>query len=125
MSDRMKAELACDALTMALWRRGFPKGVLVHTDRGSQYCSDKYQDLLIKHKPVYSISGTGSCFDNACAESFFHTLKVELVHGELFDKRSDMRRAVFEYIGLDFNRRRRHSAIGMVSSEAFEAQRVA
>ena len=125
MSDRMKAELACDALTMALWRRGFPKGVLMHTDRGSQYCSDKYQRLLVKHKLVCSMSGTGNCFDNACAESFFHTLKVELVHGERFDKRSDMRRAVFEYIELDYNRRRRHSAIGMVSPEAFEAQRVA
>ena len=125
MSDRMKAELACDALTMALWRRGFPKGVLVHTDRGSQYCSDKYQKLLDKHKLVCSMSGTGNCYDNACAESFFHTLKVELIHGERFDKRSDMRRAVFEYIELDYNRRRRHSAIGMVSLEAFEAQRVA
>jgi len=69
--------------------------------------------------------GTGNCFDNACAESFFHTLKVELVHGERFDKRSDMRRAVFECIELDYNRRRRHSANGMVSPEAFEAQRVA
>lgn len=125
MSDRMKAELACDALTMALWRRGFPQGVLVHTDRGSQYCSDKYQKLLVKHKLVCSMSGTGNCYDNACAESFFHTLKVELVHGERFDKRSDMRQAVFEYIELDYNRRRRHSAIGMVSPEAFEAQRVA
>jgi len=125
MSDRMKAELACDALTMALWRRGFPKGVLVHTDRGSQYCSDKYQELLDKHKLVCSMSGTGNCFDNACAESFFHTLKVELIHGERFDKRSDMRRAVFEYIELDYNRRRRHSANGMVSPEAFEAKRVA
>jgi putative transposase len=125
MSDRMKAELACDALTMALWRRGFPKGVLVHTDRGSQYCSDKYQDLLVKHKLVCSMSGTGNCYDNACAESFFHTLKVELIHGERFNKRSDMRAAVFEYIELDYNRRRRHSAIGMVSPEAFEAQRVA
>jgi putative transposase len=125
MSKRMKASLVCDALTMALWRRGFPKNVIVHTDRGSQYCSDAYQNLLKKYKLICSMSGKGCCYDNACAESFFHTLKVECIHGERFYKRTSMRRAVFEYIEVDYNRTRRHSYNGMISPDQFEAQQVA
>ena len=81
MAGRMKAGLVCDALQMALWRRRMPKGVIVHSDRGSQYCSKRYQALLSKHDLICSMSGKGNCYDNACAESFFHTLKVEMVHG--------------------------------------------
>ena len=125
MSERMTASLVCDALIMALWRRGFPKGVIVHTDRGSQYCSAAYQDLMKQHQLLCSMSGKGCCYDNACAESFFHTLKVELIHGERFDRRSHMKQAVFEYIEVDYNRHRRHSAVGMISPDAFEAQKVA
>jgi transposase InsO family protein/transposase-like protein len=125
MSQRMTATLVCDALTMALWRRGFPKGVIFHSDRGSQYCSKEYQRLLNRHGLLCSMSGKGCCYDNACAESFFHTLKVELIHGEQFDKRSDMKQAVFEYIEVDYNRKRRHSAVGMMSPDAFEARQVA
>jgi len=125
MSQRMTSALVCDALTMALWRRGFPKGVMVHTDRGSQYCSAAYQKLLKRHGLLCSMSGKGCCYDNACAESFFHTLKVELVHGERFNKRSHMKQAVFEYIEVDYNRNRRHSAVGMISPDAFEALNVA
>lgn len=125
MSERMTASLVCDALTMSLWRRGFPKDVIVHTDRGSQYCSTAYQVLLRQHALICSMSGKGCCYDNACAESFFHTLKVELVHGERFNKRSHIKQAVFEYIEVDYNRKRRHSAIGMISPDSFEAQQVA
>jgi putative transposase len=125
MSPRMTAALVCDALTMALWRRGFPKGVIVHTDRGSQYCSKAYQELLKRNELLCSMSGKGCCYDNACAESFFHTLKVELIHGERFNTRSHMRQAVFEYIEVDYNRHRRHSAVGMISPDAFEARKVA
>lgn len=125
MAPRMTTPLISDALIMALWRRGFPKGVLVHSDRGSQYCSAAYQKLLKKHKLVCSMSRTGNCWDNACAESFFHTLKVELVHGKRFDKRSQMRESVFEYIEVDYNRNRRHSAVGMISPDKFEAAKVA
>ena len=125
MSRRMTASLVCDALTMALWRRGFPRGVIIHTDRGSQYCSAAYQQLLKRHELLCSMSGKGCCFDNACAESFFHTLKVELIHGERFSKRSQMRQAVFEYIEVDYNRHRRHSTVGMISPDAFEALNVA
>lgn len=125
MSDRMQATLACDALTMALWRRGFPSDVIVHTDRGSQYCSDSYQSLLRKHQLICSMSGKGNCFDNACAESFFHTMKVECIHGERFYGRSPLRRAIFEYIEVDYNRTRRHSFNGMISPDQFEANQVA
>lgn len=74
------ATLVCDALQMALWRRGMPKGVMAHSDRASQYCSRQYQALLDKHDLICSMSGKGNCYDNACAESFFPTFKVELVH---------------------------------------------
>ncbi len=71
MSERMTARLVCDALTMALFRRKHPKGVIVHTDQGSQYCSHDYQTLLRDHGLIYSMSAKGCCYDNACSESFF------------------------------------------------------
>ncbi|WP_089685290.1 IS3 family transposase [Billgrantia gudaonensis] len=125
MSDRMTADLVGDALKMALWRRKMPKQVIVHSDRGSQYCSTLYQSLVIQHELKCSMSAKGNCYDNACAESFFHSLKVEAIHGERFETRNAMRRQVFEYIELDYNRQRRHSAIGMISPEAFEARMIA
>ena len=125
MDKCMKAQLVCDALNMALWRRKMPKAVPVHSDRGSQYCSNRYQALLARHSLVCSMSGKGNCYDNAVAESFFHTLKVELVHGESFATRKDMRRAVFEYIEVDYNRTRRHSANGYISPLAYEMKKVA
>ena len=125
MSERMTAQLVCDALQMAPWRRRMPTGVIVHSDRGSQYCSAAYQALIRKHGLLCSMSAKGCCYDNACAESFFHTLKVEVIHGERFTTREEMRKTVFEYIEVDYNRTRRHSANGYISPEAFEAQRVA
>ena len=125
MDRRMKANLVCDALQMALWRRHLPKGVMVHSDRGSQYCSRKYQALLAKHDLLCSMGAKGNCYDNACAESFFHTLKVELIHGESFATRELMRRVVFEYIEVDYNRTRRHSANGYISPLAFETKMAA
>jgi putative transposase len=125
MSERMTAELTRQALQMALWRRRMPKGVIFHSDRGSQYCSVLYQQLLTKHALVCSMSAKGNCYDNACAESFFHTMKVEVVHGERFATREEMRKTVFEYIEVDYNRNRRHSANGGISPEAFEMQKAA
>lgn len=84
MSERMTADLACDALRMALWRRKQPKGVIVHSDRGSQYCSAAYQELIRAHRLRCSMSAKGNCYDNACAESFFHSLKVKCIHGDAF-----------------------------------------
>jgi len=125
MSERMTADLVGDALQMALWSRKMPKNVIVHSDRGSQYCSTLYQSLLTRHELRCSMSAKGNCYDNACAESFFHSLKVEAIHGERFETREAMRRQVFEFIELDYNRQRRHSAIGMISPEAFEARMIA
>ncbi|HDS5592619.1 TPA: IS3 family transposase [Enterobacter hormaechei subsp. xiangfangensis] len=125
MSSRMTAQLACDALQMALWRRKRPENVIVHTDRGGQYCSGDYQSLLKRHNLQGSMSAKGCCYDNACAESFFHSLKVECIHGEDFASREIMRTAVFNYIECDYNRWRRHSACGGLSPEQFENQNLA
>jgi putative transposase len=125
MSDRMTAELVCDALMMALWNRKMPKNVIFHSDRGSQYCSARFQGLIRKHQLRSSMSAKGNCYDNAVAESFFHSFKVEAIHGERFATRSDMRATVFEYIEVDYNRIRQHSANGYLSPEAFEAAKAA
>ena len=118
----MTAQLACDALKMALWRRKRPENVIVHTDRGSQYCSGDYQALLKRYNLRGSMSAKGCCYDNACAESFFHTLKVECIHGERFISREIMRATAFNNIECDYNRWRRHSACGGLSPEQFENQ---
>ena len=125
MSPRMTAQLACDALQMALWRRRRPESVIVHTDRGGQYCSGDYQALLKRHNLRGSMSAKGYCYDNACVESFFHSLKVEYIHGERFSSREIMRATVFNYIECDYNRWRRHSACGGLSPEQFENHNLA
>ncbi|EEC7197627.1 IS3 family transposase [Escherichia coli] len=125
MSPRMTAQLACDALQMALWRRRRPESVIVHTDRGGQYCSGDYQALLKRHNLRGSMSAKGYCYDNACVESFFHSLKVECIHGERFSSREIMRATVFNYIKCDYNRWRRHSACGGLSPEQFENHNLA
>ncbi len=122
---RMTAQLACDALQMALWRRKRPRNVIVHSDRGSQYCSADYQALLKRHNLRGSMSAKGCCYDNACVESFFHSLKVECLHGEHFISREIMRATVFNYIECDYNRWRRHSWCGGLNPEQFENQNLA
>ena len=121
MSERMQAQLVCDALQMALRRRHWPHGVILHSDRGSQYCSKVYQTLLDHHGLLCSMSGTGNCYDNACAESFFHSMKVEAIYGEPVGTRPETQQTVFEYIEVFYNRVRRHSANGYLSPEVFEA----
>lgn len=125
MSERMTARLVCDALTMALFRRKQPKGVIVHTDRGSQYCSHDYQTLLRDNGLICSMSAKGCCYDNACSESFFHSLKVEAIHGERFETRQQIRVTVFEYIEVDYNRQRLHSYLDYKSPDEFEQQKIA
>jgi transposase InsO family protein len=124
MSKNIDAQLVCDALMMALWRRKFPQGVIVHSDRGSQYASHAFRDLLKQYSLTQSMSRKGDCWDNACAESFFHSLKVELIHGEPLQNGKQTRESIFEYIEVDYNRYRRHSAIGFISPERFEARNV-
>ncbi|HCS1417053.1 TPA: IS3 family transposase, partial [Shigella boydii] len=113
------------ALQMALWRRKRPRNVIVHTDRGGQYCSADYQAQLKRHNLRGSMSAKGCCYDNACVESFFHSLKVECIHGEYFISREIMRATVFNYIECDNNRWRQHSWCGGLSPEQFENQNLA
>ncbi|WP_228375592.1 IS3 family transposase [Methylomonas denitrificans] len=122
MAERMTTDLVCDALRMATFRRKRPKGVIVHSDRGSQYCSYAYRQLLQQHQMLGSMSAKGNCYDNACAESFFHSLKVEAIHGERFDTREAMRQTVFEYIETDYNPVRLHSTNGFLSPVELETQ---
>jgi transposase InsO family protein len=122
MSARMRASLVMDALQMALGRRcpDQKASLMHHSDRGSQYASQAFQDLLREHNITCSMSRKGNCWDNAMMESFFATLKKERVHHETYDTREAARKSVFEYIELFYNTRRRHSALGYVSPEQFE-----
>ena len=120
MSETMEATLVADALKMALARRNFPRDVIVHSDRGSQYASKLFRGLLSQNHLQQSMSRKGNCWDNACAESFFHSLKVELLYGEPLMSAEKTREVVFEYIEIDYNRNRRHSANAFVSPEQFE-----
>ena len=112
MHRRMTQQLVCDALTMALFRRHFPKGTIIHSDRGSQYCSKRYQQLIKNNGLRCSMGRRANCYDNAVMESFFHTLKVELVHRERYGTRRMAKSRIFEYIETYYNRQRKHSAIG-------------
>ena len=112
MSRRMTQQLVCDALTMALFRRRFPKGTIIHSDRGSQYCSKRYQRLINNNGLRCSMGRRANCYDNAVTESFFHTLKVELIHRERYRTRHMAKSRIFEYIETYYNRQRKHSAIG-------------
>ncbi len=122
MSDRITQQLTLDALRMALARRRPREGLLHHSDRGSQYASGDYQTALGRQGIVGSMSRRGDCWDNAVAESFFATLKVELVHDALWSTRAAARGAVFEYIEIFYNQQRRHSSLGFLSPLAFERQ---
>jgi len=120
MSDSLRASIVEDALAMALFRRKFPSGVIVHSDRGVQYCSNGYQELLSLNSLVCSMSAKGCCYDNAAMESFFHTLKVELVHDERYQTREIAKTSIVEYIECYYNSKRRHSAINYTSPAEFE-----
>jgi len=120
MGKRINKELVCDALTMALFRRKFPKDVIVHSDRGSQYCSKKYQKLMKNNTLICSMSGKGCCYDNAAMESFFHSLKVELVHRITYKTRQEAKNDIFQYIETYYNLIRRHSANDFQAPIVFE-----
>jgi len=120
LSSRMTTELVCNALKMAVTTRGRVADTLCHFDRGSQYASDIFQALLKRYGFTCSMSRKGNCWDNAVAESFFHSLKVEAIHGELFRTRDEARRTVFGWIECFYNLKRRHSALGYVSPAVFE-----
>jgi transposase InsO family protein len=120
MDDNMRVALVNDALTMALTRRKPPIGLIWHTDRGSQYASYEHKDLLQKHGIIQSMSRKGNCWDNAVAESFFHSLKTELIYHEIFETRAQANQMIFEYIEVFYNRQRMHSANNNLSPVEYE-----
>jgi len=120
MSHRINGQLVLDALDMAISHRGSPQGVLVHSDQGSQYTAEVYREKLNQHKMICSMSRKGECHDNAVAESFFHTLKEELVHDENYATRQEARQSIFKYIELYYNRQRLHSFIGYEAPLEYE-----
>lgn len=119
-SGTMTRALVIDALQVALGRRHANAGLLHHSDRGSQYASNEYQLLLAREGFVCSMSGRGNCYDNAVAESFFHTLKTELVHRHRYETRAEAHASLFEYIEGFYNRKRKHSALGYQSPSEYE-----
>jgi transposase InsO family protein len=120
MADNMKAKLVNDALTMAIWKRKPKKGLIWHSDRGSQYASDSHRAILKDHGIIQSMSRKGDCWDNAVAESFFHTLKTELTNHYQFENQQEARNVIFEYIEVFYNRIRIHSANDYLAPVEFE-----
>ncbi|QUT04506.1 IS3 family transposase [Sphingobium phenoxybenzoativorans] len=122
VSDRMKKDLAIRALDMAVRLRQPPEGCLFHSDRGSQYCSYDYQKKLQAYGLRPSMSGKGNCYDNASVETFFKSLKAELIWRQSWPTRRQAEAAIFQYINGFYNTRRRHSYLGGISPLAFEAK---
>jgi len=122
MSDSLSSTLTQDALQMAIARRQPESGLLHHSDRGIQYASTAYQTLLAAHQIVPSMSARGNCYDNAAMESFFGTLKAELINDQHYRTRAEARQDIFQYIEVFYNRQRRHSALGYLSPAEFERQ---
>ena len=120
MDKHMRAELVNTALLKAIWKRKPAHGLLWHTDRGSQYASDSHRALLKEHGIIQSMSRKGNCWDNAVSESFFHTLKTELIHHHKFKTREEAKQAIFEYIEVFYNRVRMHSANDYLSPVEYE-----
>ncbi|MFC2084418.1 IS3 family transposase [Bacteroidota bacterium] len=120
MSERINKELVLRALNQAIIRRNPAEGLIFHSDRGSQYCSDEVVSTLSAKDIAQSMSGKDNCYDNAVVESFFHTLKTELVNFQCYKTRSEARFNIFEYIEVFYNKIRRHSSINYLSPVYFE-----
>jgi putative transposase len=121
MASHMRAELVNNAILMAIWQRKPSKGLIWHSDQGSQYASNSHREILEQHHIIQSMSNKGNCFDNAVAESFFHTLKTELTHHCKFKTREEAKHEIFEYIEVFYNRIRIHSANDYLSPVEYEA----
>jgi len=122
MDDNMETPLVNNALIMALHNRTPPPKLIWHTDRGSQYASDSHRKLLAEYDILQSMSRKGDCWDNAVSESFFHSLKTELVHHERFKTRAEANQAIFEYIEVFYNRQRLHSSNNYMSPVNYETK---
>jgi len=112
MSERMKADLVCQALKSAYWGRKPPAGLIMHSDRGSQYAGEEHRQLIKDYRMIQSMSRRANCWDNAAMESFFKSLKVELVHTMRYDTRASARLDIVDWIEGFYNQRRLHSSIG-------------
>ena len=122
MADHMRTELVSDALRMAVAARRPPPGLTFHSDRGTQYTSKEFTGLLAEHQMVQSLSRPRQCWDNAVAESFFSSLKLELIDKRAWATRAQVRRAVVDYIEVFFNRRRLHSSLNYLTPAEYEAR---
>ena len=120
MDKTIEDTLTLQALKQAILRRSPPKGLICHSDRGSQYAGNDFKAILANNNFVGSMSKKGDCWDNAVAESFFHTLKVELIHRMRFATREQAKRMIFEYVIMYYNRKRAHSTLGYLSPAEFE-----
>ena len=120
IKGHMRETLVNDALLMALWQRKPKAGLIWHTDRGSQYASNSHRQILADHGVLQSMSRRGNCWDNAVAESFFHTLKTELTHHFNFKTKEEAKKAIFKYIEVFYNRQRLHSANDYCSPVEYE-----
>jgi transposase InsO family protein len=120
MKDRLTQDITINALKQAIGRDGPTHGLIHHSDRGSQYACKEYQGLLQEHGILPSMSRKGNCYDNAFMESFFHTLKTELIYGQRYRTRQEAMLSIFEYIEVFYNRMRRHSALGYKSPAEYE-----
>jgi transposase InsO family protein len=120
MSERITAALVSQALQQALIHRAPPANLLHHSDKGAQYTSKQFLNLLKANHIIPSMSGTGNCFDNAAMESFYHTLKTEHVYFESYKSRQEAQRSIFEYVEVFYNRKRRHSTLGYCAPMVFE-----
>jgi putative transposase len=116
----MKAQLVCDALTMAIWQRKPKAGLVHHSDRGSQYASKAFRALLKTHGIKGSMSRKGDCWDNAVVESFFGSLKQERVHWRHYQSRCEAQQDILNYISVFYNNYRLHSTLGYVSPMQYE-----
>jgi putative transposase len=120
MSSRIDSALVQSAMSMALSDRRPDAGLIHHSDRGVQYAANDFQDMLDEHKVVCSMSRKGNCWDNACAESFFGSLKNEWVKGKVYETLDIAKKDIFKYIEMFYNRKRRHESLGYVAPAAYE-----
>jgi len=120
MGEHLETSLVERALNQALYQRSPPEGLIHHSDRGCQYTSEEFSKVAKKNGIILSMSGTGNCYDNAVAESFFHTLKTEHVYQRKYITREEAKRSLFDYVEFFYNRKRAHSFLGYLSPEEFE-----
>lgn len=122
LDKTMTKELVLSALRQAYFRRKPGTGLIFHSDRGSQYCSKEFREHLAAYRMLQSQSRRANCWDNACVESFFHTLKIESIYHEVFESREHARRVIFEWVEAFYNRERKHSTLGYKSPVDFERE---